>query len=155
MGKGIKLNNVNVQGLTPIPLFQRVTFTMPSMLFILNPEVQNFLTNLKENGYHITIASHKSPDYRRQAEIWLEKHGLVHDELHLSYYKTQLFTETTDVVVDDSSHVLEKAVDKGVMAMGLLFPWNRDYADNGFLLFDSLNKILEHILNKLPKKEDL
>jgi hypothetical protein len=52
------------------------------------------------------------------------------------------------VVVDDSPHVLEKAVNKGVMATGLLFPWNRDYADNGFLLFNSLNKILEHILSR-------
>jgi hypothetical protein len=70
----------------------------------------------------------------------------LHDELHLSYQKTQLFTESTDVVVDDSPHVLEKAVNKGVMALGLSFPWNRAFADNGFLLFNSLNEILEHIL---------
>ena len=110
------------------------------------PEAHDFLIGLKENGYHITIASHRSPDYRRQTEIWLEKHGLVHDELHLSYQKTQLFTESTDVVVDDSPHVLENAVNKGVMAVGLLFPWNKEYADNGFLLFKSLDEILEHIL---------
>jgi hypothetical protein len=111
------------------------------------PEAQDFLISLKENGYHITIASHRSPDYRRQTEKWLNKHGLVHDELHLSYHKTQLFTEFTDVVVDDSPHVLEKAVNKGVMATGLLFPWNREDADNGFMLFSNLNEILEHILN--------
>jgi hypothetical protein len=112
------------------------------------PEAKDFLINLKDNGYHITIASHRSPDYRRQTEIWLEKHGLVHDELHLSFHKTQLFDTSTDVVVDVSPHVLGKAVDKGVMAVGLLFPWNREYADNGFMLFNSLNEILEHILNR-------
>ena len=42
------------------------------------PEAQDFLIGLKDNGYHITIASHRSPDYRRQTELWLEKHGLVH-----------------------------------------------------------------------------
>ena len=112
------------------------------------PEAQDFLINLKENGYHITIASHRSPDYRRQTEIWLRKHRLVHDELHLSYQKTQLFTEYTAVVVDNSPHILEEAVDKGIMAMGLLFPWNKEYADNGFMLFNSLNEILEHILSR-------
>jgi hypothetical protein len=111
------------------------------------PEAKDFLINIKENGYHITIASHRSPDYRKQTEKWLGKHGLVYDELHLSFQKTQLFTESTDVVVDDSPKVLEKAVENGVMALGLLFPWNREYADNGFMLFNNLNEILEHILN--------
>ena len=110
------------------------------------PEARDFLINLKKNGYHITIASHRSPDYRRQTERWLEKHELVYDELHLSFHKTQLFTESTEVVVDDSPHVLEKAVNKGVMATGLLFPWNREFAGNGFRLFENLNEILEHIL---------
>mgnify|MGYP001184893653 CR=1 FL=1 len=112
------------------------------------PEAKDFLINLKENGYHITIASHRSPDYRKQTKKWLEKHGLVYDELHLSFHKTELFDMSTDVVVDDSPHVLEKAVDKGVMATGLLFPWNRDYTDNGFRLFSNLNEVLEHILNR-------
>ena len=112
------------------------------------PEAKDFLINLKDNGYHITIASHRSPDYRKQTEKWLEKHGLVYDELHLSFHKTQLFTESTAVVVDDSPKVLEKAVENGVLAMGLLFPWNREYADNGFMLFSNLNEILSHILDK-------
>jgi hypothetical protein len=112
------------------------------------PEAGNFLTSLQESGYHITIASHRSPDYRKQTEKWLDKHGLVHDELHLSFQKTQLFDSFTDVVVDDSPHVLEKAVDKGVMAVGLRFPWNRDYSDNGIILFSNLNEILEHILGR-------
>jgi hypothetical protein len=50
-------------------------------------------------------------------------------------------------MVDDAPRVLERAVDKGVMATGLSFPWNREYAGNGFRLFENLNEILEHILN--------
>jgi beta-phosphoglucomutase-like phosphatase (HAD superfamily) len=110
------------------------------------PEAKEFLSTLKEHGYHITIASHRSPDYRKQTERWLEKHDLVHDELHLSFHKARLFDRFTDVVVDDAPQVLEKAVDKGVMATGLLFPWNKEYADNGFRLFSNLNEILEYIL---------
>ena len=112
------------------------------------PQARDFLINLKANGYHITIASHRSPDYTTQTEKWLKKHGLVYDELHLSFHKTQLFTESTDVVVDDSPLVLEKAVAKGVMATGLLFPWNRLYSENGYILLNSLDEILEFILDQ-------
>lgn len=110
------------------------------------PEARDFLCNLRENDYHITIASHRSPDHRKQTEMWLDKHGLVYDELHLSFDKTQLFDEFTDIVVDDAPRVLEKAVQKGVIAIGLLFPWNRAYANNGFTLLNSLNDILNYIL---------
>ena len=112
------------------------------------PEAKDFLVTLKEHDYHITIASHRSPDYRKQTIKWLENHGLVYDELHLSFHKTQLFTESTDVVVDDSPLILEKAVTKGVMATGLLFPWNRLYSENGYFLFNNLEEILKFILDQ-------
>lgn len=110
------------------------------------PEAKDFLIALRENDYHVTIASHRSPDYRKQTIKWLETHGLVYDELHLSFQKTQLFTESTDVVVDDSPEVLKKAVEKGVLATGLLFPWNSECADNGFKLFGNLNEVLVYVL---------
>ena len=110
------------------------------------PEAQDFLSSLKGNRYHITIASHRSPEYKKQTEKWLEAHNLVYDELHLSYFKTQLFDESTDVVIDDAPQVLEEAVEKGIIAAGLLFPWNRRFADNGFRLFNNLNEILEYVL---------
>jgi hypothetical protein len=111
------------------------------------PEAKNFLSALKKNGYHITIASHRSPDYRTQTEKWLDKHGLLYDDLHLSFQKTVLFDASVDVVVDDAPAVLEEALAKGVMATGLLFPWNRAYAGNGFRLFERLDEILDCILS--------
>jgi hypothetical protein len=111
------------------------------------PEAKDFLASLKENDYHITIASHRSPEHRKPTERWLKKHGLVYDDLHLSFSKTNLFNMYTDVVVDDAPDVLRRAVESGAKAMGLLFPWNREYADNGFRLYCSLNEILSHILN--------
>jgi hypothetical protein len=79
-------------------------------------------------------------------ERWLQKHGLVYDEIHLSYHKTEIISTGTDVVVDDSPAVLEKAIESGALATGLLFPWNRAYRDNGFRLCGNLGEILDGIL---------
>ena len=125
-----------------------VHFYQDSDRYLPYSEAKDFLSALKGNNYHITIASHRSPEFRKQTERWLEQHGLVYDELHLSFHKTQLFDISTDVVVDDAPQVLEKAVDKGAMATGLLFPWNRDFANNGLRLFNNLNDVLNHILNR-------
>ena len=110
------------------------------------PEAKGFMAALKQNNYHITIASHRSPEFMTQTERWLKKHGLVFDDLHLSYHKTNLITRKTTVVVDDSPNVLERAAQNGVLATGLLFPWNRAFRDNGFRLCSNLNEILDGIL---------
>jgi len=110
------------------------------------PEAKDFLASLRENGYHITIASHRSPDHRKPTERWLRKHGLIYDALHLSFNKTHLINMFTDVVVDDAPQVLGKALENGARATGLLFPWNREYANDGLRLYASLNEILSYIL---------
>jgi 5'(3')-deoxyribonucleotidase len=109
------------------------------------PESQNFLSELKKHGFHVIIASHRTLEMRRPTERWLAKHELPYDELHLSQDKSVLFPKA-DIVVDDSPRNLEKAVDSGVLATGLLFPWNSAYAHNGFRLFENLNGVLEYIL---------
>lgn len=112
------------------------------------PEAEGFLEALRGHGYHITIASHRSPKYLVQTERWLRKHGLVYDDLHLSFNKTTLINANTTVVVDDAPQVLEKAVENGVLATGLLFPWNRAYSNNGFRLCNNLTEILDGILSR-------
>jgi hypothetical protein len=111
------------------------------------PEAKDFLSTLKNHGYRITIASHRSPEHITQTERWLRKHGLLYDDIHLSYNKTQLINSKTNAVVDDAPQVLEKAVESGAVAAGLLFPWNKTYSNNGFKLFNNLTDILSHILN--------
>ena len=111
-------------------------------------EAKGFLAALKQNDCHITIASHRSPEYMIPTENWLKKHGLLYDDIHLSYHKTTLFNNDTDVVVDDSPYVLERAVESGALATGLLFPWNRAYRDNEFRLCNNLNEILDGILKR-------
>ncbi|HEX8947550.1 MAG TPA: HAD family hydrolase [Dissulfurispiraceae bacterium] len=109
--------------------------------YVPYPDAKAFLSSLREKGYHITIASHRSPDYREPTEKWLGKHGLVYDDLHLSFHKTRLINTSTTVVVDDHPEVLGKAVENGVKAVGLSFPWNREYSNNGFILRKSLSEI--------------
>lgn len=125
-----------------------IHFNQDGDRYLPYPEARDFLSTLKENNYHITIASHRSPDYRRQTEKWIDMHGLIYDELHLSFNKTALFNLFTDVVVDDAPKVLEKAVESGAIGVGLLFPWNKDYVNNGFRLFNNLNEVLSHILDR-------
>ena len=112
------------------------------------PEAKGFLSTLKQNGYHITIASHRSPEFMTQTERWLRKHGLFYNEIHLSFHKTSLINSKTTVVVDDSPSVLEQAVQHNVMATGLLFPWNNIYSNNGFRLCSNLDEILDGILKR-------
>lgn len=112
------------------------------------PEARGFLQKLESDGYRITIASHRSPEFMTVTEKWLRKHGLVYHDIHLSFEKTKLISGETTTVVDDSPSVLEKAVEHGVFAAGLLFPWNRAFRNNGFTLCRDLNEILERVLNE-------
>jgi hypothetical protein len=116
------------------------------------PEAKGFLQTLKDYNYHIVVASHRISESKKQTHKWLVKHGLVFDELHLSFNKAALFDKSCHVVVDDAPHVLEQAKERGVICAGLLFPWNRNYKDNGHRLFDSLNEILRYILEHEAEK---
>jgi hypothetical protein len=109
------------------------------------PESKRFLSSLKENGFHIILASHRTQETSQPTERWLARHGLTYDELYLSFDKTVLFPKA-DVVVDDSPPTLEKAIKCGALAAGLLFPWNSAYADKKIRLFQNLNEVLDYIL---------
>lgn len=111
------------------------------------PEAKGFLLSLKDQGYRIVIASHRRKEMLGPTERWLRKHELVYDELHLSFDKTVLFDKAA-VVVDDAPQTLEKAVAQKAVGAGLLFPWNKAYAGNGFGLFKDLNEILGYIKTK-------
>jgi hypothetical protein len=112
------------------------------------PEARDFLSTLKEHGFYIIIASHRSPDTLEQTERWLKRHKLLFDEIHLSYNKTVLIDTKCYVVVDDAPDILEKAANMHILASGLRFPWNDNYNNNGYQLFHSLNDILGYILKR-------
>jgi hypothetical protein len=109
------------------------------------PESRDFLLSLKEHGYYVIIASHRLEETRKPTERWLALHKLPYDELHLSFDKTVLFDQAA-IVVDDAPQTLEKAVASCALGVGLLFPWNRSHARNGFELFQDLRGVLSFIL---------
>ncbi|WP_028841990.1 5' nucleotidase, NT5C type [Thermodesulfovibrio yellowstonii] len=112
--------------------------------FGIYPDAPEFLQGLKELGYNIIIASHRSSDNRIATVNWLDKHNLTFDDLHLSYDKTILFSHCI-AVVDDSPHILSKAYEKGITATGLEFAWNRG---NGFVLHRNLFQVLEFLKDR-------
>jgi hypothetical protein len=116
------------------------------------PEAEGFLRALKEQGYRIVIASHRRPEMRGPTVRWLTRHGLKHDELHLSFDKTVLFKDAA-VVVDDSPHTLEKAVQQKAVSAGLSFPWNKMYKGNGFGLFSNLDEVIAYILKQQEQRK--
>ena len=104
-----------------------------------------FLASLKEAGFYIIVASHRRPGTLGATESWLQKNGLVYDQVHLSYDKTVLFTECWGIV-DDSPVTLEKAKMAGIVRTGLVNPWNEQ---EDHPLFDSLTQILSYLLEQM------
>lgn len=113
-------------------------------------DARGFLTNLKKLGFSIIIASHRVKESERPTLSWLRKNGLIFDELHISYDKSVLFSKDA-IVIDDSPFVLGKAKSKGLLSMGLEFPWNRE---GGFLLFKNLREMGTYIEKVIQDREN-
>ncbi len=112
------------------------------------PEAREFLSGLRNNHFQIILASHRVPSTKSSTERWLAQHSLIYDDLHLSLDKTVLFPDA-HVVVDDAPPALEKAAQSGLLATGLLCPWNQACAGNGFGLFRNLDEVLDYILRNI------
>jgi 5'(3')-deoxyribonucleotidase len=105
------------------------------------PDAASFLSSLKETGFHIIIASHRDRETLAATSLWLKKHNLVFDELHLSHDKTVLFADCW-AVVDDSPKALAKAASAGIFHAGLREAWNEG---GGYPLFDNLMEIYRYL----------
>ena len=105
------------------------------------PEAADFLLDLKKGGCRVTIASHRNPASRSITEKWLTMHGLAFDELYVGPDKAVLFDDH-QVIVDDSSDVLDKAAKKGLITSGLRYSWNRDSKHS---LFANLSDVLVYL----------
>ncbi len=109
-------------------------------------EAAHFLASMREAGHYVVIASHRDRTTMVQTERWLIKHGLTFDELHLSFDKTVLFNSDCLVVVDDAPDILAKAAERGVLATGILCPWNSLSGNGTYRLFPTLGEVLSYIL---------
>ena len=108
-------------------------------------DARQFLLALRERGFSIVIASHREKESYDATVRWLTRNGLVHDEVYVLDDKSILFDGAFGVV-DDSPVTLKKAREAGIVATGLLFPWNMDL---GYCLFESLPEVLRYIDLKL------
>ena len=137
----------SIERFMPIKEFFRVLkdIHMRQEIYPPFPDAEYFLRTLKERGFHIVIASHRSPDTYEPTVNWMKKNRLAHDEIHLSYDKSVLFPESI-ALVDDSPVNLSKAAEAGILGTGLLFPWNEN---SGFPLFKTLSEVLEYLDSKL------
>ncbi len=107
------------------------------------PDAVNFLSCLRKKGCHITIASLRNPNKKNVTEKWLKTHRLVYDELYLVPDKSVLFDDH-HAIVDDDLRTLDKAVNKGLIATGLKFAWNKN---SNHTLFSGLTDVFGY-LNK-------
>jgi hypothetical protein len=110
------------------------------------PDSNLFLSGLKERGFYIVIASHRSRETYAPTVNWLKKNRLLFDEVHLSYDKSVLFAGSL-ALVDDSPMNLDKAIEAGILGTGLVFPWNEK---SGHRLFKNLAEVLAYLDSKLP-----
>ena len=111
--------------------------------FGIYPDAREFLQTLKSTGFQIIIASHRDLDTHNATLKWLYNHQLTFNQLHLSYDKTQLFS-ACHICVDDSPEVLKVAKNKGLLATGLEFSWNKEV---DIKLHPNLKEILSFLLS--------
>jgi HAD superfamily hydrolase (TIGR01509 family) len=137
----------SIERFMPIKEFFRVlkVIHMRQEIYPPLPDAEYFLRALKERGFYIVIASHRSPETYEPTVNWMQKHRLAHDEIHLSYDKSVLFPGSI-ALVDDSPINLSKALEAGILGTGLLFPWNEN---SGFPLFKTLSEVLGYLDSKL------
>ena len=121
------------------------TIHMDQEQFTPYPDAVEFLSSLKKLGLHIIIASHREKGTLDVTVNWLNKNGLVFDEIHLSNDKTVLFDDCR-AIIDDSPFTLEKAAVAGIIATGLRMPWNRDTV---YPLFDNLTEVFQYLKERL------
>jgi len=137
----------------PLPEFFRVlkSVHMRQETYPPFPESQDFLKGLKERGFYVVIASHRSPDTYGPTVNWLNKYRLVFDEVHLSYDKSVLFPGSL-ALVDDSPVNLDKAVRAGLLGTGLICSWNEN---SGHPLFKNLIEVLGYLDTKLSRSREV
>ncbi len=114
---------------------------MDQGMFAPYREAGQFLSSLKDAGFHIIIASHREKGTLDATARWLNAHCLVFDEIHLSYDKTVLFDSCWGIV-DDSPVTLQKAEKAGIVGAGLEMPWNEG---ESYPLFDNLEGVLQFL----------
>ena len=103
----------------------------------------SFLKWLSREHY-IIITSHRKPERKKELIEWLDDSKMFYDEVWVGEDKTKMFDKTFGLVVDDNPHILRAAALKGIIAKGLLKPWNKEcLGKDGIKLYKNLKHFME------------
>ena len=93
------------------------------------PDAVETVARWRADGHWIHITSHRATHTRAATAAWLERIGLPHDDLYLSYDKVTRCVEVgIEVLIDDSPVNIERARAEGIVAATLEHPWNTHLA---------------------------
>jgi uncharacterized protein len=82
------------------------------------------------DGHFIHVTSHRNPRAHPATEQWLNAIGLRFDELYCSFDKVTRCEEIgIDVLIDDSPHNIQAALERGIAAATIVHPWNQDVCE--------------------------
>src|SRR4051812_2686359 len=94
------------------------------------PDAVETVNAWAQAGHFIHITSHRSERAFAATEQWLRQIGLRFDDLHCSYDKIARCRELQiDLLIDDSPHNLQAALDSGMTGATILHPWNADLCE--------------------------
>jgi hypothetical protein len=97
------------------------------------------------------VTSHRRERTREATAAWLERIGLPHDDLHLSFDKVSRCIEIgIDVLIDDSPINIARAREHGIVAATIAHPWNERLSGDGVIVAEDwpeLRRRLEPVLN--------
>jgi hypothetical protein len=103
------------------------------------------------DGHFIQVTSHRRERTRAATAAWLERIGLPHHDLHLSFDKVSRCVEMDiDVLVDDSPANITRAREHGIVPATLAHPWTEHLAAEGVIVAEDwpeLQRRLEPVLN--------
>jgi hypothetical protein len=81
-------------------------------------------------GHFIHITTHRAEQAHAATAQWLAEIGLRFDELYCSQDKVTRCTEIgIDLLIDDSPHNIESALERGMAVATIRHPWNADVCE--------------------------
>jgi uncharacterized HAD superfamily protein len=85
--------------------------------------------NLRNHGFKIHIVTHRHPDYSSSTQTYLSEQNIAFDYFICDYHVDKLeYCKQQDVslLIDDHPQLLQEALENGLTAMTLLWPYNKE-----------------------------
>ena len=94
------------------------------------PDAVEAVNGWAQAGHFIHITSHRSERAHAATERWLHAIGLRFDELYCSQDKVTRCAEIgIDMLIDDSPHNIQSALERDIAVATIRHPWNADVCE--------------------------